>query len=317
MKRRNRLTAVLTAGVMSVLCAVPVTAQADKIETTIDGITYAYYTEYNNAYVEKCDTSVTNAVIQSTVNGIPVGGIGYEAFKNCTSLISVTIPDSVYNIDVRAFSGCTSLTAVTIPDHVTFIQQDAFEGCTSLTAITIPEGCRFTSREFSGCTALQTVISSGDHPYYFKDHAIYRDNCLYVYIGSANETEYTVPADTAYLGTTAFSCRYAISELTILNPDCYIPEGDPDSYYDCAIPCGITIHGYDDSTAYRYAMVNGNKFVSLGKSAATPTGSTGYAPADLDGNGVINAADAASILLYAAYVGAGGTDDIMTFLAAR
>ena len=64
-------------------------------------------------------------------------------------------------------------------------------------------------------------------------------------------------------------------------------------------------------------MVNGNKFVSLGKSAAAPTGSTGYAPADLDGNGTINAADAASILLYAAYVGAGGTDDIMTFLAGR
>ena len=38
---------------------------------------------------------------------------------------------------------------------------------------------------------------------------------------------------------------------------------------------------------------------------------------DLDGNGAINAADAASILLYAAYVGAGGTDDIMTFLAGR
>ena len=160
------------------------------------------------------------------------------------------------------------------------------------------------------------MTSSGDHPYYFKDHAIYRDNCLYNYVGSADITEYTVPADTAYLGRYAFDNPGALTDLTILNPDCYIP--DSDKY--CCIAGNVTIHGYDDSTAYRYAMVNGNKFVSLGKSMttpSTPTGSTGYAPADLDGNGAINAADAASILLYAAYVGAGGTDDIMTFLAGR
>ena len=320
MKRRNRLTAVLTAGVMSVLCAVPVPAQADE-KVVIDGITYYtdYYTidgvRYDSAGVEKCDRSLTNAVIQSTVNGIPVTYIGSSAFSGCTSLTTVTIPDNVETIRAHAFSGCTSLTAVTIPDHVTFILDDAFEGCTSLTAITIPEGCAIYRNAFFGCTALQTVTSSGDHPYYFKDHAIYRDNCLYNYVGGADITEYTVPADTAYLGAGSFQDP-PLFDLIILNPDCYIPDG----YESTVIDPYITIHGYDDSTAYRYAMVNGNKFVSLGKSMttpSTPTSSTGYAPADLDGNGVINAADAASILLYAAYVGAGGTDDIMTFLAGR
>ncbi len=294
MKRRNRLTAVLTAGVMSVLCAVPVPAQADE-KVVIDGITYYtdYYTidgvRYDSAGVEKCDRSLTNAVIQSTVNGIPVTYIGSSAF-----------------------SGCTSLTTVTIPDNVETIRAHAFSGCTSLTAVTIPEGCVIYPTAFLRCFALQTVTSSGDHPYYFKDHAIYRDNCLYNYVGGADITEYTVPADTAYLGAGSFQDP-PLFDLIILNPDCYIPDG----YESTAIGSYITIHGYDDSTAYRYAMINGNNFVSLGKSAAAPTGSTGYAPADLDGNGAINAADAASILLYAAYTGAGGTDDIMTFLAGR
>ncbi|MFR6424693.1 MAG: leucine-rich repeat domain-containing protein [Oscillospiraceae bacterium] len=57
---------------------------------------------------------------------------------DCTSLTSVTIPDSVTSIGEYAFSGCTSLTSVTIPDSVTSIGECAFYECTSLTSVTIP-----------------------------------------------------------------------------------------------------------------------------------------------------------------------------------
>ena len=52
--------------------------------------------------------------------------IGYEAFKGCTKLKSVTIPDSVTEIERFAFEGCTSLKSVTIPDSVTSIGGMAF-----------------------------------------------------------------------------------------------------------------------------------------------------------------------------------------------
>ena len=44
--------------------------------------------------------------------GLPVTAIGDYAFHNCncTSLASVTIPDSVTTIGIGAFSQCTSLT---------------------------------------------------------------------------------------------------------------------------------------------------------------------------------------------------------------
>ena len=72
----------------------------------------------------------------SIVKGIT--SIGNWAFRNCTSLTSITIPDSVTTIGGGAFYCCTGLTSITIPDGVTTIEGGAFYECTGLTSITIP-----------------------------------------------------------------------------------------------------------------------------------------------------------------------------------
>ncbi len=59
------------------------------------------------------------------------------AFVYCTSLTSITIPNSVTSIGGNAFWGCTSLTSVTIPDSVTTIGNSAFINCTSISSVTI------------------------------------------------------------------------------------------------------------------------------------------------------------------------------------
>ena len=74
--------------------------------------------------------------IPSTYKNLPVVGIGEGAFSRCTSLTSITIPDSVTIIGEDAFGDCTSLTSVTIPDSVTSIGWYALGGCTNLTSIT-------------------------------------------------------------------------------------------------------------------------------------------------------------------------------------
>ncbi|MBQ2239705.1 MAG: leucine-rich repeat domain-containing protein, partial [Alistipes sp.] len=62
--------------------------------------------------------------------------IGDLAFEGCSSLTSITIPESVTIIGHGAFYGCSSLTSITIGNGVTSIGEWAFEDCSSLTSIT-------------------------------------------------------------------------------------------------------------------------------------------------------------------------------------
>lgn len=66
-------------------------------------------------------------VIPSEIDGKKVTEIGENAFCNCSSLTSITIPDSVTTIGTGAFDSCTSLTSITLPDNVK-IDPSAFEG---------------------------------------------------------------------------------------------------------------------------------------------------------------------------------------------
>ena len=91
--------------------------------------------------------------------------IGYEAFAWCSSLTSVTIPDSVTTIGVEAFQYCSSLTSVTIPNSVTTIGERAFYGCSSLTSVTIPDSATTIGEgAFYECSCLTSVYCKATTP---------------------------------------------------------------------------------------------------------------------------------------------------------
>ena len=109
----------------------------------------------NKALIAGCKTSV-----------IPDDGrvtsIGDWAFRNCSGLTSVTIPDSVTSIGKSAFRGCSGLTSVTVPDSVTSIGNCGFSDCDGLSSVTIGNGVASIGwGAFSGCSGLITITYHG------------------------------------------------------------------------------------------------------------------------------------------------------------
>ncbi len=95
-------------------------------------------------------------VIPGEIDGKKVTEIGDSAFKGCTELTSITIPDGVTGIGNKAFSDCTSLETVTIPASVTYVRDSAFYGCTSLKSVTIPESVTYIGGyAFAECYSLK------------------------------------------------------------------------------------------------------------------------------------------------------------------
>lgn len=102
------------------------------------------------------------ANIPETVNyssqNYTVKEIGYDAFRNCTGLLSVTIPNSITSIEGYAFYNCSGLTSITIPNSVTVIGNASFFGCTGLTSLSIPSSVTtIDDLAFCGCTGLTSL----------------------------------------------------------------------------------------------------------------------------------------------------------------
>ncbi len=70
---------------------------------------------------------VTDVVLRSDTIKICV-----DAFRNCSSIASVQLPDGLEQIEARAFQNCRKLKQITIPASVTGIGDRAFDECQNL-----------------------------------------------------------------------------------------------------------------------------------------------------------------------------------------
>ena len=151
-----------------------------------------YYYENDVYYYKNCYTS--NDVI------------GKCAFKGCSGLTSLTLPDGITEIGRSAFFGCSGLTSLTLPAGITTIGGSAFEGCSGLTSLTLPAGITSIGDDaFYGCSGLTSlnlpagITTIGSSAFY----------------GCSGLTSLTIPDGVTKIGKYAFSnCSY-LTSLTI------------------------------------------------------------------------------------------------------
>ena len=88
-----------------------------------------------------------------------VKSIGRSAFEGCKQLQKITFGNSLEEIGEEAFKNCTNLTDFTLPDNITTIGWCAFNGCTSLTRFTIPASLeKIDDSALTGCTGIKEVV---------------------------------------------------------------------------------------------------------------------------------------------------------------
>ena len=187
--------------------------------------TYGIYTYKVSKYsttITGCNKSAKGAItMPSKIDGMPVTSIGDWAFRDCTGLTSIMIPNSVTSIGNGTFNGCSSLTSITIPDSVTSIGYYAFWDCSGLTSITIPNSVTSIGYvAFSGCTGLTSInVASGNNYYSGNNGVLFnkKKTELIRYPAGKSQTSYTIPDSVTSIRGNAFAGCTGLTSIAIPN----------------------------------------------------------------------------------------------------
>lgn len=159
-------------------------AECDSNSTLASGDTRPQGYEY---------TAITSAIIGSCITSIGTneGEPSTTPFNGCSSLSSVTIPDSVTTIGYWAFGQCTGLTGVAIPDSVTTIANVAFWGCSGMTELTIGSGVTSIGGWcFENCSALTAITVNATTPPTLDTTAFNNTNNCPIYVPAGSVETY-------------------------------------------------------------------------------------------------------------------------------
>lgn len=183
--------------------------------TSLESIESSPITAIGKAAFMDCE-----ALMSISLGLISDGIIHEQAFYNCQSLESITIPEGVTNIERSAFEACISLKEFVLPSTLNSIGAQSFKDCTSVKNITIPNSVLNVGfGAFEGCLSVESYtapfIGSNRSPYNAYMAYVFGsyDNIVTMQYMSTLKT--VVITDASVIGSGAlFGCK-ALTSLTL------------------------------------------------------------------------------------------------------
>ncbi len=195
---------------------------------------------------DECDgPAITKVIVEEGITNL-----GNSVFSNFSKLVEVELPNSLTLINWWAFRECTSLKSITIPSGVTEIGSESpFTGCSSLEEIRVdPDNAAFADVDGVLCNKDQTTLicypagKTGS----FSIPATITEIEASAFSGAKHLTEVTIPDSVAAIGGHAFAYCSSLSRVrfqgnapqfkpyygkTVIFPDLtatvYYPANDP------------------------------------------------------------------------------------------
>ena len=205
---------------------------------TYNGITYKVTTVGNNAFRE-C-YSLSSVSLPNTITTI-----GDYAFCDCSQLYTISLPQEVTSIGNGAFTGCINLNSVNNLNNVTSIGASAFADCRNLYSIIIPNTVEVIgANAFSGTGWYNSqpngLVYAGKVAYKYKGEMpegtsiTLQEGTVGIadnaLINCTNLTSLTIPSSMKRIGSSAFKNCSGLKSVTIPNS---VTSIGSDAFYGC------------------------------------------------------------------------------------
>ena len=141
-----------------------------------------------------------------------------DAFRECSSLTKISLPDNLKRIGNYAFRGCSALTSIIIPPNVTSLGNYAFSFCDGIKSFTIPNSVTYIgeyafaySSTLSALELPENLTTINNYLFYYctslKDIKIPQSVTSIGYqsfLNCKSLTTITIPQNVTYIGGNAF-----------------------------------------------------------------------------------------------------------------
>ena len=180
-----------------------------------------------------------DVVIPTEHNGKPVTEIGWDSFRQCQILRSVTIPEGITGIDSYTFFDCNNLESVHLPKSM----KNFWGGC------------------FASCNSLKAVTVDPDNPWFCSiDGVVYTKDQkeLVFYPPGKDDEEFVIPEGCSVIDRYAFAYCENLKRIIV-------PSTVTDISYESILLCKGLVGVFVDERNATFSSIDGNLYSKDGE----------------------------------------------------